>query len=176
MGGSAIEPIKIADNETPNIFQTTQKSGLEFGGWYTDAEYKNKYEARPMNGDLTLYVRWLKRVHIEAEQFDKYIDVIFTHEKKESVIELKLTVSLKEEYRKYTVFVAAHWQVDYQKTDGSVGNELFKKATRIDTENDIFDTTEILESSRSFDATSWELNIINSAAYMLVPENELQAK
>ncbi len=176
VGGSAIELIKIADNETPNIFQTTQKSGLEFGGWYTDAEYKNKYEARPMNGDLTLYVRWLKRVHIEAEQFDKYIDVIFTHEKKESVIELKLTVSLKEEYRKYTVFVAAHWQVDYQKTDGSVGNELFKKATRIDTENDIFDTTEILESSRSFDATSWELNIINSAAYMLVPENELQAK
>ncbi len=176
VGGSEIEPIKIADNETPNIFQTTQKSGLEFGGWYTDAEYKNKYEARPMNGDLTLYARWLKRVHIEAEQFDKYIDVIFTHEKKESVIELKLTVSLKEEYRKYTVFVAAHWQVDYQKTDGSVGNELFKKATRIDTENDIFDTTEILESSRSFDATSWELNIINSAAYMLVPENELQAK
>lgn len=176
VGGSAIEPIKIADNETPNIFQTTQKSGLEFGGWYTDAEYKNKYEARPMNGDLTLYARWLKRVHIEAEQFDKYIDVTFTHEKKQSVIELKLTVSLKEEYRKYTVFVAAHWQVDYQKTDGSVGNELFKKATMIDTENDIFDTTEILESSRSFDATSWELNIINSAAYMLVPENELQAK
>lgn len=176
VGGSAIEPIKIADNETPNIFQTTQKSGLEFGGWYTDAEYKNKYEARPMNGDLTLYARWLKRVHIEAEQFDKYIDVTFTHEKKESVIELKLTVSLKEEYRKYTVFVAAHWQVDYQKTDGSVGNELFKKATRIDTKNNIFDTTEILESSRSFDATSWELNIINSAAYILVPENELQAK
>ena len=129
-----------------------------------------------MNGDLTLYARWLKRVHIEAEQFDKYIDVTFTHEKKESVIELKLTVSLKEEYRKYTVFVAAHWQVDYQKTDGSVGNELFKKATRIDTKNNIFDTTEILESSRSFDATSWELNIINSAAYILVPENELQAK
>lgn len=177
VGGSAIEPIKIADNETPNIMlQTTQKSGLEFGGWYTDSEYKNKYEARPMNGDLTLYARWLKRVNIEAEQFDKYIDVTFTHEKKESVIELKLTVSLKEEYRKYDVFVSAHWQVDYQKTDGSVGNELFKKAIMINTENDIFDTTEILESSRSFDATSWELNIINSAAYILVPENELQAK
>ena len=39
---------------------TVVKAGFDFGGWYTDAGFKNKWEGKTMpNENLTLYAKWI---------------------------------------------------------------------------------------------------------------------
>ena len=190
MGGTEIEPIEIADTEVPKIFvadilsplYSPEKSGLEFGGWYTDAEYKNKYVQAPVSGDLTLYARWLKRVLIPDENLKDYFEISITHEKNDNALEITVTASLKEQYRNYDFNAIKTWEVNCYDDSGKQLRALTCNNTAIDTSDGKsgFSSTVTIEKNDhrgGYDATVFEIQILHgNSAYMLVPENELQAK
>ena len=52
---------------------TVEKAGFDFGGWYTDAGFKNKWEGKTMpNENLTLYAKWIDNSTPVEPEVKKY--------------------------------------------------------------------------------------------------------
>ena len=48
------------------------KEGFEFDGWYTDSDFKNKFNfSSPVQSDLTLYARWKKKKYTVSFVLDQ---------------------------------------------------------------------------------------------------------
>ena len=70
------------------------KEGFEFDGWYTDSDFKNKFNfSSPVQSDLTLYARWKKKKYTVSFVLDQENipnqEVEFDSQAKEPTIEDK---------------------------------------------------------------------------------------
>ena len=60
MGGSAVEPMTVTTGMIAEAPIDPVRSGYDFAGWYTDKEYKNRFdfETQEITGPVTLYAAW----------------------------------------------------------------------------------------------------------------------
>ncbi len=66
MGGTTINPIRVAAGTTTGTLPTPQKNNSIFLGWYTDTGYQSQFtNTTPVYSNLTLYARYSE---IETEQ------------------------------------------------------------------------------------------------------------
>lgn len=74
-GGTAISDKKVIYNNAVGKLDKPTKTGYTFGGWYTDAEFKNEFKLdTKITADTTLYAKWEKVVVPTKE--DLYISDI----------------------------------------------------------------------------------------------------
>ncbi|MDE6293788.1 MAG: InlB B-repeat-containing protein, partial [Clostridiales bacterium] len=109
-GGSPVEALRVVDGDTPKInLVNTVKNSLSFMGWYTDPACEKKYEACPIDGDLTLYALWARTISLYEPSIDdlkQYINFEITEEYTTltenrliyNIRLFKITASIKEEY------------------------------------------------------------------------------
>lgn len=58
-GGTSISPVSKTKNTTVDLTRyTTIKEGFDFGGWYTEAELKNKVTEITVTENIVLYAKW----------------------------------------------------------------------------------------------------------------------
>ena len=61
-GGSKVESIKVAKNNTATEPTAPTKDGFEFAGWYTDKALKTKYDfSEKVTKGFTLYAAWTEK-------------------------------------------------------------------------------------------------------------------
>ncbi len=179
-GGSAKAPIQVADTEVPNLGADPYKSGLEFSGWYTDAEYTQKYdESAPVSGDITLYALWVQERSISQVGIDglkEYIDIELKNEKIDGALTLTLTITIKEKYRKYGFVLMGDWSVDLSDESGAnLGNGTFggRNAMTLSTYADKFTATGVYTAevyTSNNNATVFNLNVNISYGIVNIPE------
>ncbi len=60
-GGSALAPIVFEKGSLIGVDHSTTKSGYTFGGWFTDAEFKNAVTNETViTENMTIYAKWNK--------------------------------------------------------------------------------------------------------------------
>lgn len=62
--GSEVEPLKCNGKTVISMPAQPEKTGYEFGGWYTDPEFNNPFVYstlldNPVNEDITVYAKWI---------------------------------------------------------------------------------------------------------------------
>ncbi len=60
--GSSVNPLLVTYGSTFTLPDST-KDGLVLEGWYLDIEYLEKYDSSPVTSDLTLYAKFVVRLH-----------------------------------------------------------------------------------------------------------------
>ena len=92
--GEDIKDQKVEFDTNATEPKVDPKKGYEFDGWYTDSDFKNKFDfSSPIRGDLTLYARWDKKKYTVSFVLDQENipnqEVEFDSQAKEPTIEDK---------------------------------------------------------------------------------------
>lgn len=74
-GGSTIEPVAAAKGSKIQRPLPPTKDGFAFDNWYTDNELTHVYDFNtPINGNITLYAKWIEAAQITKELLQSLID------------------------------------------------------------------------------------------------------
>ena len=69
-GGNKIAPVPVKANGTVSEPATPVKPDCKFGGWYSDAAKRNKYDfSTPVTKNITLYAKW-EKIEFALVDFD----------------------------------------------------------------------------------------------------------
>jgi len=178
-GGSAKEPLKVAETEVPKLGDDPTKGLLKFAGWYTDKDYNQKYEPAPVIGDITLYALWVEEHSFSStpnvEDLREYIDIQLEETRPDGVLTLTLTLTVKEKYRKYGLVFQGEWRVNLTDDNGaSCGNGTFGSGRIVlSTLNGKVTATEVYTATKGTlnnEATAFELTVGGGWGYVNIPE------
>lgn len=103
------------------------KSGFIFKGWYTDTEYKNRWEfgnaGSVVETNTTLYARWIKDgfvfIHIPAIE-GVTISIGFGEHEVESGTILVIVITLSSDYSNSNIYLVINGATFYPITDGNL--------------------------------------------------------
>lgn len=74
-GGSTIEPVAAAEGSKIHPPLRPTKDGFVFDNWYTDNELTQVFDFNtPINGNITLYAKWIEAEQITKELLQSLID------------------------------------------------------------------------------------------------------
>jgi len=174
-GGSAIEAMRVVDGEMPQLGSiNTIKSGVTFMGWYTEPLCENKYEAGPIEGDITLYALWARELSLynpSIEDLKQYINFEITEEYTKitennlsyNVRQFKVTASIKEEYLRLGLHIYnGKIEIKFTTKDNQDGgNGYFEKLT-LSTSSGKLEYEGVYSVKQNYvayeDSTTWKLN------------------
>ena len=75
-GGSKVASQRLKKNTTAKEPTEPTKDGFEFGGWYTDKEFRNSYDfSANVTKALNLYAKWVEAVPAHVCPSEKYKDL-----------------------------------------------------------------------------------------------------
>lgn len=132
-GGSPKEALKVLNTavlDAKTLGADPQKEGLIFKGWYTDSEFKYKYNGEAVGDDMTLHAYWCYEYTVfnDAEDIGGLLSIFFdygvTFERMvepgntslAEIISVHLTFALKEQFRNFEF--SGHFLIDGKFLDG----------------------------------------------------------
>ncbi|MDE6691260.1 MAG: InlB B-repeat-containing protein [Clostridia bacterium] len=131
-GGSEKEALEVLNTTALDenaLGSEPTKDGRVFKGWYTDAEYNNKYDGEPITEDTTLHAYWFYQYPgLNQDAFEEMCHIIFdyefSYEKKlignADAIVVHIDLSLKEEYRHCDFNIGLYVDGDFKDGNGTV--------------------------------------------------------
>ena len=74
-GGSSVAKQTVMSGKTVTSPTAPTKDGYDFEGWYTDSGLTQAYDfSKPVNGDLTLYAKWVADASASGFDFEYHSD------------------------------------------------------------------------------------------------------